>query len=190
MREADQPAARLDRRGVEAATVVPHLEPELARRLPDGGSDRRVAPRVLRRVLDRLERCEVDRRLDRLRIARETVDSQRRSRVASNRLRERGAQAEVGQDRWIGAVGDLSDLVERPVDLLSQPRQLGVGRRRLPAAGPGAGARGPCRSRPAAAGRRRADHARFAGARRPSAPAAPSRRGGARLRGVACGGSA
>ena len=86
-----------------------------------------VAPRVLRRVLDRLERCEVDRRLDRLRIARKTVDPQCRPGVASNRLRERGAQAEVGQNRWIGAVGDLTDLVERPVDLLAQARQLRVG---------------------------------------------------------------
>src|SRR5207247_7307551 len=80
---------------IESATVVVHLEAELAAPVRD--ADRgRARPGVLRNVVERLERAEVDRRLDLLREPADRVgfDRDREGRLPCLRL-ERGGESLV-----------------------------------------------------------------------------------------------
>ena len=99
--------------GSKPCAVVGDREPQLAVRPLEGDRGRRRV-RVLRHVLEGLERGEVDGRLDLLRQALDAigvhVDGHRR--LASLRD-ERRCQALVGEQRRIDTAGEVAQIVER-----------------------------------------------------------------------------
>src|SRR4051794_35078649 len=86
----------------------------------DGG----VEPRMFGGVLEPFEAAEVDRRLDGLRMPRESVraDGHREPGLRSG-LTERGGGAVLAQDAWHAPVRGVADVVQRLVDLVPEVLQ-------------------------------------------------------------------
>src|SRR5204862_837938 len=101
--------------------VVANLEPQRPILL-QRDRDRRGAARVLRGVLYRLEAAEVDRALDRLRVAADAVGLHvRRDRRLERRGLERPTDPPVLQKSGIDAACQPADLVERRAHVLPEP---------------------------------------------------------------------
>src|SRR6266516_5012578 len=95
--------------GIEAGSVVCHVEPELLRLLPGVDGRRRPFPCVLRCVLERLEAAEVDRRLDVGLVARDAVHLDTRpDRRTPGRSGQGLDEASILEQRRVDAMGQIA----------------------------------------------------------------------------------